>query len=159
MRRPHLSAALALVALTCLSSVPLKAEEPSANQPTAISAPQNTPSPTAVRDPSRPPIMILGRIGTTIRTDRDRAGITHHSSTRQFVQTPMTRQMDGSLPYNRKFGDGTVMTGADRVGVTRVGKTIPFGAEVGTRRTGWLNSGLTTPHTPSRVWSSFRKAP
>ncbi len=71
----------------------------------------------------------------------------------------MTRQMDGSLPHTRKFGDGTVIAGPARLGITHAGKTFPFGAEIGTRRTGWSNSGLTTLHSPGRVWSGFRKAP
>jgi hypothetical protein len=69
----------------------------------------------------------------------------------------MTRQMDGSLPHTRKFGDGTVITGPERRGITQGQKTFPFDAEVGTRRTGWTNSGLTTLHTPGRVWAGFRR--
>lgn len=117
------------------------------------------PSPTAVRNPARPPIIIKGRIGQTVMTDRSRIGVTHHASTRQFVTTPMARQMDGSLPHHRKFGDGTVIAGPERLGITHAGKTFPYGAEVGTRRTGWANTGLTTLHTPGRVWSGFRRAP
>ncbi len=153
--------AITVCGFACLWCGQVSGQEPGQTPPAKTSLPtaKATPSPTAVPNPTRPPIMIRGRIGTTIRTDRDRAGITHYGSSREFTKSPMVRQMDGSLPHTRKFGDGTVIAGPVRQGITHAGKTFPFGAEIGTRRTGWPNTGLTTLHSPGRVWESFRKAP
>lgn len=110
------------------------------------------------RLPAPPPIMIRGGIGKSIPVTPNRIGVTYAGSTMPFPTTAMPRQIDGSLPHTRKFGDGTVVAGSQRQGVAHAGKTFPFGAEIGTRRTGWANTGLTTMHTPGRAWSSFRKA-
>lgn len=126
-----------------------------------------TPSPSAAqakelaqtgRLPAAPQIVIRGRIGKSIPITPGRAGVTYSSSTKPFPTTAMPRQIDRSLPHTRKFGDGTVVTGSKRTGVTHAGKTFPFGAEIGTRHTGLTNSGLTTRHTPGRVWAGFRRA-
>lgn len=162
MRSSFVQRATLLAGIICFGVTAARGSDSRPARPGFATPPSASAQAKQTAQPSRLPassrVVVRGRVGVSIPVTGNRLGVTHYSSSAPFPVTAMGRQVDGSLPHTRKFGDGTVIIGAQREGITHAGKTFPFGAEVGTRRTGWANSGLTTLHSPGRIWAGFRRA-
>jgi hypothetical protein len=74
---------------------------------------------------------ISGR--ASVVTGRERLGITTGMGTSPFISSPLHQRPDEFFTPTRKLGDNTVLTGPNRIGVTRAHSTGNFGTSSSTR--------------------------